>query len=311
MDRFRRNPLLGAVLLLLVALLAAEGWDWSIQRQRSLRALAALEQKKQDRDRLTRQLPALSAENEQAIARDLANTRQVLAALRSALQGREDGAPGTPPAKAIDLYFDIASFVEKTRALAARALVVVRPDERFGFASHANEGPEAGLVPAVFRQRVVAQYLVESLIEARPRALLNVQRERPLTAAARALRNQPPPPGAVPAATGGLPADFFDFDPALSVRVPGRVDSEAFRLEFTGQTTALRTFLNTLATFTLPVIVRSVEVEPLAAGSSEADPAAAPSVAGAPVPVVSRNVSRFVVVVECVLTGSLPGSVRP
>jgi len=315
MDWFKRNPLLGSVLLLLAAVLAVEGRLWLLYRQQSLRALAALEQKKQDRDWLARQSPALSAENEQAIARDLANTRQVLAALRLALQGKDGNTPASPPAKAIDLYFDLAAFVEKTRALAAHATVQIKPDERFGFASHANEGPEADLVPAVFRQRVIAQYLVEALLEARPRALLAVQRERPLTAAARAQRNQPPTPGtpaaALPAAAGGVPADFFEFDPALSVRVPGRVDGDAFRLEFTGQTTTLRTFLNTLASFKLPVVVRSVEVAPLAGEELPADPAAPLPVTGAPVPLVSQNLSKFAVVVEYVLLNASPEKPAP
>src|SRR5207245_42405 len=102
-----------------------------------------------------------------------------------------------------------------------------------------------------------------------PRALLSVQRERPLTAAQRALRHQPSrsgAPGVLPVqGAGGAPADFFDPDPQLSVRQPGWIDSEAFRLEFTGPTPVLRDFLNTLATYRLPLIVSSVEVEPAAA----------------------------------------------
>lgn len=88
MDWFRRNFLLGAVLVLGGAVAAAEGWLWMQGRQQSIRALAALEQVKQERDWLARQSPALSEENERAIARDLANTRLLLAALRTALQGR-------------------------------------------------------------------------------------------------------------------------------------------------------------------------------------------------------------------------------
>ena len=297
MDWLKRNSRLGSLLLLLAAVMATESWLWSHHHQQSIRALAALEQKKQERDWLARQSPALSEENEQAIARDLANTQKVLAALCSALQGREGNALGSPPAKAIDLYFNLAAFVEKTRGRAARAQVTAKPDERFGFASYANEGPEADLVSAVFRQGVAGQFLVEALIEAHPRSILAVQRERPMTAALRAQRNQLPQsgPGAgTTVATGGPPGDFFDFDPQLSVRVPGRVDSEAFRLEFTGQTTALRAFLNTLASFERPVIVRSVEVEPLASG----DPMGGSVLPGAPVPLVAQNLSRLAVIVE-------------
>lgn len=310
MNWLKGNHLFVVVLLGLGVLSATEGWLWSRYYQESRRALAALAETKRERDRLAAQSPALSEANEQAIVQDLANTRKTLAALHSALAGREGRAIELPPAKSIDLFFDLASFVEKSRALAVRAQVATEPDERFGFASHAHEGPEAELVAAVFRQRVVVQYLVEALLEARPRSLLSVQRERPLTAARRAERNESLPAGAgptnAPVADGGQAEDFFEFNPTLSLRVPGEVDTEAFRLEFTGQTPALRTFLNTLAAFQLPVIVRSVEVEPLVADVPVDNPVAASPDPGAPVPLVTQNLSRFAVVVEYVLSVSAP-----
>ena len=289
-----------------------------LNRERLLaaRALAHLAQKHRERDGLARQSPALSGENSQAIAEDLAAAGQVLTAFRAALAGRDARLLAEPPpAKSIDVFFGLAAFVEKTRALAAHMQVVIPPDERFGFASHANQGPEGDLVPAVFRQRILVQYLVESLIESHPRALLSVQRERPLTAAQRTARNQPPQPGApfVPPAqaTGGVPADFFVLDPQLSVRQPGRIDSEAFRLEFTGQTSALRSFLNTLATYRLPLIVRSVEVQPIASEQQQGDTAGTPVVNGAAVPLVPQNLSRFAVVVESLALLNAPEQSAP
>lgn len=280
-----------------------EVWLWRDSRMQADRALTGLERKKQERAVLAAQTPALSEANEQAIGRDLAQTAKVLLNLRAALQPRDSPTPPVLlPTKPSDVYFDIAAFVEKCRALAARARVAIKPDERFGFATHANEGAEADLLPAVFRQRRAAQLLVEALLEAHPHTLLGVQRERPLTAAQRARRNtpgEPAPPGA------GQGADFFELEAQSSVRVPGRVESEAFRLEFTGQTPALRTFLNSLATAPVPVIVRRVEVERL---PTELSPGTAP-VAGAPVPLVAQNLSKFAVVVECVEL--LPAPDRP
>jgi len=310
MNWFKRNSLLGAVLLLAVAVLPLEGWFWSRSRRQSVRALATLKENEQERDRLARQSPTLSRENEEAIARDLAGAGKVLAALEATLQWPQDGAQTTPPTQAVDLYFNLAAYVERNRTLAARAQVAVNPDERFGFASHAHAGPERGLVPAIWQQRLELQYLVEALLEARPRSLLAVQRERPQTAAQRTRRNQVPVPDTTvtePAAPGGPTGDFFAFDPALTVRVPGLVDSDAFRLEFTGQTAALRTFLNTLAVLEFPAIVRSVEVEPLAGEGSVAGPVGA----GAPVPLVAQNLSRFAVVIECVLLVPAPGRPAP
>ena len=48
-----------------------------------------------------------------------------------------------------------------------------------------------------------------------------------------------------------------------SARVPGAIDTLAFQVKFTGYTPTLRKFLNNLAYFQLPVVVRSVEVNRL------------------------------------------------
>ncbi|MBP7483668.1 MAG: Amuc_1100 family pilus-like protein [Lacunisphaera sp.] len=298
MSWLKRHPLLGAVLACGVLALAAEAWFLRQARQQAARAVAGLEQKIQERDWLARQAPAPSAASEQAIARDLLQTRQELARLRDALQPRSgqaetEGLPAT--SKPIDEYFAIAAFVEKTRALAVRARVVLKPDERFGLAAHANEGPEPDLLPAVFRQRRVLQYLVDALLEARPQALLLVQRERPLTPAQRAQRNQAAQP-AGSTVGGAAGSDFFAVADLGSLRRPGRVESEGFRLEFTGRTPALRAFLNSLASGPRPVIVRQVEVERV---TTDAGFSAAPT-ADAPVPLVAQNLSKFAVVVECV-----------
>lgn len=301
MSWFKRNLRFGGALLVCGFALGTELWLWRAARQQAGRALVALERKTQERDSLAGQSPALSAANEHVITQDLGQTARVLAGLRAVLQPRDRTPPGgLAPTEPIDAYFALAAFVEKTRTLAAHAQVVLKPDERFSFAAHANEGPEAELVPAVFRQRLAAQFLMEALLEARPGALLSVQRERPLAATQRTQRNQPGqagvPAGAASTAGGGATADFFEYDAQNSLRQPGRIESEAFRLEFTGQTPVLRALLNRLASSAQPVIVRRVEVERLTAGTATTVSAAA----GTPVPLVSGNLSKFAVVVECV-----------
>ncbi|MEO5957916.1 MAG: hypothetical protein ABIZ49_01735, partial [Opitutaceae bacterium] len=103
-----------------------------------------------------------------------------------------------------------------------------------------------------------------------------VKREFPLTKKEREERDD----AAIAAAAGG-PAteapvvagegpDFFAIDPRVSVRAPGFLDSTAFRLAFVGQTASLRAFLNRLASFELPVLVREVEVEPATADEATA-----------------------------------------
>ena len=311
MDWIKRSPLLAAVLVILLAGVGAEIWLLQQARSDAQRSRVALEQKIQERDWLARQSPAPSAENQQAIEAELGAAKKAVAELRTALKGKEaNWLAKAAPAKAIDAYFDIAGFVEKMRAQAARAQVMIKPDEHFGFSSHANEGPELDLLPAVYRQRLVMQRLLDEILAARPRALLSVQRERPLTAAQRITRqaspaagaghsNVPPPPAP---RKGEVPADFFEPDGRLSLRQPGIVATEAFRFEFTGQTPALRAFLNSLATFKVPLIVRSVTVESLHANSPAADePIPSGELAPvAPVPLVAQNLSKFTVVVESV-----------
>jgi hypothetical protein len=180
------------------------------------------------------------------------------------------------PAARTDAYFDLATFVEKTRELARKREVDVRSEAaRFGFAAFTNEGPVQEHIEPVFRQRQIAQYLVESLIEARPRSILLIKREHTQSKADRearaaAIANGETPPE-MPSEEG---PDYFTIDPRVSARVPGYIDTIPFRLTFTGQTAALRTFLNQLASFELPVLVREVEVEPATSEEASAQPMA-------------------------------------
>ena len=301
----------GFGLVLFAAVLALEVGCWSRGREQARLALTALAQKKLERSRLARQTPALSEENAEALARELGNTRQVAAALHAVLLGRDVALHNfPPPAKSIDAFFDLAAYGEKITDRAMRGQVATRSGERFGFSSHTQEGPAAELVAAVSRQRILAQYLVETLLEARPAALLSVQREQPLTTAQRARRNQPLPPDSLANARPGAPrddaTDFFRLDHQLSVRVPGQIDSDALRLEFTGQTPVLRTFLNRLAAFQLPGIVRSVEVHPAAAAVPATNRAEPPAASGTLVPLVASTLSRYVVIVEFPWLGPAP-----
>jgi hypothetical protein len=293
MSQSPTKHLLTSVVALCLVLVVAEGWLLQQSRLASARTLLALEQKKQERDWLVRQSPALSGENETALTADVAAAGRMLTELRTALQGKDGSlfAP-PPPAKSIDAFFELANFVEKLRTRAAQAQVVLKPDERFGFAAHTHEGPVAEQIVAVHRQRLATQFLVETLLESHPLALLAVRRELPTADGARDQRNRVD--------------DFFELDRALSLRQAGQVETAAFRLEFTGQTAALRNFLNSLAGFRQPVVVRSVEVEPLAAAT-----AATPVAPGSPVPLVRQSLSKFAVTVEFVLLADNPVSTVP
>jgi hypothetical protein len=233
-----------------------------------------------------------------AIEADLAKAQAALAAMQAELKGRGPAAEriraAKLPANRTDAFFDLATFVEKTRELARKHEVVLRPEAaRLGFSAYANEGPAADHIEPVFRQRQIAQYLLEALIEAKPRAIFAVRREATLGKAEREARaaaqaaiaaGGPPDPAAAPAepaAEGAGGPDYFTIDPRVTARVPGFIDTVPFRLVFTGQTAALRVFLNRLAAFELPVLVREVEVE---AASAEESVAEEPAPAGEAAP---------------------------
>ncbi len=345
MSAFKEHPIFVSALTICAAFVLGESWclydRWAAARD----AAVTLEQKKTELHAMSGLVPAPTRAVAAAIEADLARAEQALAAMATGLRGRGPAAERlrtTPvPAARTDAYFDLATFIEKTRALARTQEVAVKPEAaRFGFASYANEGPDTDHIPTVFQQRLVAQYLLESLFEARPRSLLAVQRERMLTKTEREARDTAVqaakaaaeanggPPEPVPDATfSSTPdgPDFFAMDPRASARVPGHLETTAFRLVFTGQTAVLRTFLNKLASFELPVLVREVEVGPATEDDAGPAPAAeeAPTLepvaasivlttdAPAPAkpaakkstiaPIVAKPLSRFTVTVEYIV----------
>ena len=319
--------------------LVAAGAGWCIyERYESARAEEnKLAQARAQLQAVADTAPAPSRETAQQIEADLTRAREALATMQSELRGRGPAAARlaalkAPPART-DAFFDLATFISRSRALAQKQGVAVAPAAaNFGFSLYANEGPETALIEPVFRQRLVTHYLVDALIGARPRAILAVQREKPLTAEERKARAEAlalaaADPAAAAAAAAVAPEkaatispDYFDLDPRLGARASDYVEISAFRLVFTGQTSALRALLNQLAGFELPVIVRAVEVEPATGedllgppeetASTPAAPAPASVVltAKAPVaakpatiaPIVPKSLSKFTVTVEFV-----------
>jgi hypothetical protein len=152
---------------------------------------------------------------------------------------------------------------------------------RFGFAAFANEGPVLDHIEPVFRQRQIAQYLIESLIEATAaldpfgQTRTHTRQGRTRSACRRDCRTTSLLPKSR-TTRGGLLLRWTQ--PPVSARVPGFIDTIAFRFVFTGQTAALRTFLNQLASFELPVLVREVEVD--TASAEEATAAIARGISG-------------------------------
>ena len=315
-----------AIGLTLCGLVAAGEIALGVERWMASRAEATrLQQRRAELEGMGQLNPAPTREVAAAIESDLAGSQAALASMKAELSGQpattEKLRAAKVPAARTDAFFDLATYVERVKEASAKAGVQLRPEAaRAGFAQYANEGPETDRIEPVFRQRQLAEHLMTLLLEARPEAILAVRRERPRTKAereaeAQAVANGQPPP----APEGGDGPDFFALDPRGSARVPGFVETSAFRLTFQGETAALRQFLNRLAAFELPFVVREIEVEPVSAEDVAADapvaapasmialpnvaPAAreaAPAPAKGPVqtPLVPKSTSRFTVTVE-------------
>lgn len=294
MSWYRKNPVFAVALTLCAMAALGELWCIYDRWAASRTAAAKVVQKQAELAAMREVQPPPNRENAAAIEADLERAQRTLAVMQAELKGQgpalERMRAAKVPTARTDAYFDLATFVERMRETARRHEVDVRPEAaRFGFAAYANEGPDAERIEPVFQQRQIAQFLLEALFEARPRALLAVKREPPLTrkqkeervAAVRAAAEGgvAPEPEEAPDIPEG--SDFFLVEPRVSARVPGFVDTMGFRLVFTGQTATLRTFINRLAEFELPIIAREIEVEPATTEETVATPAVE-DVAGGP-----------------------------
>jgi len=323
MASFKSNPVFYSALIVIGVVVAGEGWCIFERSNAVQKSQKLLVQKRGELAALQAVDPYPSAANKAAVEADLLRTQNALATMREELKGRGPTAEqlrnAKVPAEPTDVFFDIANFVENNRVKAKQAGVKIKADERFGFSVYASAGPERDLIPQVFRQRQIAQYLLDALFAANPRELLSLQRERPQTNAQLAAIAAGQVAPAVAAEASGTNIDLFEIDSRLSARVPGFVSATAFRVTFIGDTESLRLLLNKLAAFELPLVVRSVEVEPSTASTTTANEPAAtaanslsaifgntPAASAAstepvkPKPLVAKVLSKFTVTIELI-----------
>lgn len=318
MASFKSHPVYFTLLGILGLTVAAAGWGIYNRHAVAERSASQLAQKRSELNALQRVTPAPTEASKAAVEADLRRTESALVTMREELKGRGPVAERlrktVVPSQPTEVFFNLETFVEKMRQKAQTAKVKVKPDERFGFYTYSRSGPDRDLIPQVFRQRLVAEYLIDALLDARPTELVSLHRERPLTKAEQdALAAGQKLPTQSSTTTQGA-TDFFEIDPRISARVPGFVGATAFRLTFISETSALRSLLNKLATFELPLVVRGVEVEPVAKASSAAPAPQAntlssifgtvtptvPAEPAKPKPLVEKVLSQFTVTVELI-----------
>jgi hypothetical protein len=180
-----------------------------------------------------------------------------------------------------------------------------------------DEEAERELIEDLYVQQQVVAYLVRKLFEAAPetwQAEVDEAQVEPFPLQLVALERESVLPE-TERRRGGSPrrsdAGLFEIDEAISAETD-RIGTIGFRITFDSYSQTLRAFMNDLANYEIPVVVRSVEVTP-ARGSATRGPAADvdfgdeffgdeegedEEVEQVLDPVVEQNVSRFVVTLE-------------
>ncbi|MFQ3225336.1 MAG: hypothetical protein ACI8Z5_001596 [Lentimonas sp.] len=193
--------------------------------------------------------PALTPENVQAAKE---NADELSAKLQSIRENLQRGSrltisnDGTRVMAGLQRYMSShrKRVAKHTNADGEDAPIQVPDGFAFGFEKYADQttiSDDAAVIPQLDKQRQVLRYILNQLIASDPAGIQAVERE-------------------ILKKTG--PTDTgFQIKPAISARVPGAIDTLAFRVTFTGYTPSLRKFLNKLAEFELPIVVRSVEVD--------------------------------------------------
>ena len=251
--------------------------------------------------------PAPTPENVDASA---ANVAELKAGLKKIREDLERGARVTTSTDGIGVMAGIQQFISNYQRKAATHTdkdgepfeIIVPDDFAFGFEQYLDEATmldDDELIPVLDKQRQILSYLLNKLYEAEPESIVSVERE--------VLEQK---------AEGSSSAKGFAIHPAITAKVPGAINTLAFRLAFTGYTDSLRRLLNDLAKFDLPIVVRSIEVDRPSGMSTTAKVPAnndldaffgvfdggsnseleAPEEAQKPV--ISENISTFTVVLE-------------
>lgn len=249
MDLFKKNPVF--CILCIVAVLVFAGGTTLVVLESGKLAKSKKQVEKVERqiEGLLQANPAPTVENMEAAEQNVKALNAKLLNIREELQRGGSLSLSTDGSRVMSgLQKYISTYRKRmsshVNADEVKAPIVVPAEFAFGFDPYLKESridDDAVIVPALDKQRQVLSYILDQLIAADPVGIQAVEREL--------LK-----PGSDD--DGG-----FVISPALTARVPDAIDTLAFRVTFTGYTPVLRKFLNNLAQFELPVVVRSVEVK--------------------------------------------------
>lgn len=253
---------------------------------------------------------------------------------QASMQGRE-GLSETfadYPTRRSDAFFEIAGFVDEYRSRAVDAGLAVGDvaASHFGFENYATVGPNEDQLAEVHKQQLVMAHILDRIFAARPESLIEVRRPGEAAGSNEGAQDDR---GRNPAPAAG--AGNFRLNSQLSAAIPDVAETSAYQIVFTGRASTLRSFLNELTSFDMPLIVRNVQVAPASEAPErrEEQPRRRPSrrvertpvpegeatesevaevgeapLGGERIPLVADNLSRFTVAMEFVEVKSAQAS---
>jgi hypothetical protein len=300
---FLKKNLLFSIVVVFCLLVFAAGTYLALAQAGSIdQAKREIVNAKSQLDNLSNSTAAPTEANIERSQQNVAELKSVLSNIRDDLQR---GSRLTTSSDGIGVMAGIQQYIsDYQRKAEAHTNEVGEPDPielpadfAFGFEQYIDRSTpleDPALSAVLDKQRQILSYLMEKLLEADPSSIVSVKREVLEVSSA--------------------DQKGFKISPAVSARVPGAIDTLAFSISFNAYTESLREFLNSLAKFDLPIVVRSIKVD----RPSQSQTTAAPrgtnnldSIFGAfggsetetapeeaQKPVISENISTFTVVVE-------------
>ncbi|MEC8329763.1 MAG: Amuc_1100 family pilus-like protein [Verrucomicrobiota bacterium] len=254
--------------------------------------------------------PAPSIDNIQIAKR---NVEELDYALREIRKDLQRGSKMSLSSDGVSVMAGIQQFISESRERAISRErfdsveqdtvlkpIVIAEDFAFGFEDYAQEATMPDSASAILlldKQRQILEYVINLLLAANPHSIDSVEREH--IEALTINKNQ---------------SGLYRIDPAVSARLPGAIDTVALRITFSGYSRSLRRFLNSLASFDLPIVVRSLSVTrpeaPLRTKAAKKDSIeeifgnfgdvslASLEPENITTPVISENISRFTLDLE-------------
>lgn len=310
MALLKRNPIF--TLVCVVSLLSAGGAGYlafAEYTQLTRTEKASLQQRRM-LDGLSAQQPSLSAAN---VAAAGVNVQQLDQAYQRLAENLYGGAAIVGSTNGVQVMASIQEYISEFTYRAKNhvdsdgdpAPVTIAKDLSFGFEAYAEQAtvPEVPeVIPLLDQQRQVLSYVLRQLLASDPLEIVSLQRQIF--------------PGESPMDPKKL--NGFKIPQVASARVDGLIETIPVKVQFQGYTSSLRTFVNKLAEFEMPILVRSIQVsrkdqvmqkskaklkstslEELFGSFGESSTSEKPSAVKAEQkPIISENSSNFTLILE-------------